>query len=148
MVTEVSLDNGPSEHLKWEELACKDGTPYPFKFINDGRVFRLADAFEQVRHLAGGFPITILSAYRTPSWNRKIGGAKNSQHLIGCALDLRPPKNTELIDFHNMIRTNAFDIGIGGLGLYKTFIHIDIRVTSKLVAWSGTGAKDSRDAAA
>lgn len=35
-----------------------------------------------------GFPIPFSSFYRSPSLNRIIGGAKNSQHVSGEAIDL------------------------------------------------------------
>ena len=80
----MSLANGPSEHLSWKELACKDGTPYPEKFKLDGRVFQLALVFEDIRSIWNK-PIVIHSAYRSPEHNRKIGGARNSQHVEGRA---------------------------------------------------------------
>ena len=36
-----------------------------------------------------GTPIIINSGYRSPQLNRKIGGANNSNHLTGCAVDIR-----------------------------------------------------------
>ena len=36
-----------------------------------------------------GAPIIINSGYRSPQLNRKIGGANNSNHLTGCAVDIR-----------------------------------------------------------
>ena len=36
-----------------------------------------------------GEPIIINSGYRSPQLNRKIGGAANSNHLTGCAVDIR-----------------------------------------------------------
>src|SRR5690606_9510833 len=82
-----SFDRGPSQHLSWKELACKDGTPYPDEFKLDGRVFQLAAVFEDIRRVCGNKPIRINSAYRSPAHNKKIGGARNSQHLHGRALD-------------------------------------------------------------
>ncbi len=38
-----------------------------------------------------GHPITISSGYRSPALNAAIGGAKNSQHLIGEAADINCP---------------------------------------------------------
>ena len=34
-------------------------------------------------------PIIINSGYRSPQLNRKVGGAANSNHLTGCAADIR-----------------------------------------------------------
>lgn len=132
---------GPSEHLKWIELECKDGTPYPEKW-RDNRAVELASTFELVRAIYG-LSITILSAYRTESHNRSIGGARFSQHVQGRALDLRPPKGISVNKFYDDIRKNVECFGIKGIGKYKTFVHIDIRPSDKLVAWSGTGVKDS-----
>lgn len=135
--------NGPSEHLSWKELDCHDGTAYPRRFIDDGRVFQLADVFERIRELIGNKPITILSAYRTPTWNKKIGGAKASQHMQGRALDLKTPKGYTTIQFYKLIKANCDRFGIHGIGLYPTFVHIDIRPTDHLVVWSSSMPKES-----
>lgn len=137
------VSKGPSQNLTWKELACKDGTPYPDKFILDGRIFKLAAIFEDIRHIWGK-PITILSAFRTPAHNKKVGGARNSQHLHGRALDLAPPKGIKLDDFYEAIKKNVDHFGITGIGKYKTFVHVDIRPTDKLVVWRGNGVKDSK----
>lgn len=138
------MTKGPSKHLSWEELACKDGTPYPKEFIDDGRVFELAQVFEEIRSLCGDKPITVLSAYRTSDWNRKIGGAKHSQHVVGRALDLKPPKGLTVREFYNLIYANHREFGIFGIGLYRTFVHVDIRPGLNLVAWSSTMPKESK----
>jgi hypothetical protein len=36
-----------------------------------------------------GEPIVINSGYRSPQLNRKVGGAPTSNHLTGCAVDIR-----------------------------------------------------------
>ena len=41
------------------------------------------------RYGAGEEPIRINSGYRSPQLNRKIGGAATSNHLTGCAADIR-----------------------------------------------------------
>lgn len=47
----------------------------------------VAELFEQIRaHF--GIPIGISSFYRSAALNKKIGGAKNSQHTLGEAIDI------------------------------------------------------------
>lgn len=41
-----------------------------------------------------GAPIFVNSGYRSAELNRKIGGAKKSQHLLGQAADIRTMQNT------------------------------------------------------
>lgn len=124
----------PASNISWKELDCKDGTFYPYEFVRDGRLSRLVDLFEDIRKLGGNKPIKVLSAYRTPAWNKKIGGVKNSQHILGRALDLQHStlsNNT----FHTLIDSNSFLLGIGGLGKYPTFVHVDIRPGIKIIKW-------------
>lgn len=135
------LDFGPSENLSWEELGCKDGTEYPFKWRSN-RAITLAGLFEDIRAIWNR-PIVIVSAYRSPKHNKSIGGARYSQHMEGRALDLHPPKRVKLVDFYSEIKKNANTLGIKGLGLYPTFVHVDFRPSRNLVTWSGVGVKDS-----
>ena len=128
---------GPSQHLSWSELACKDGTPYPLQWRST-RAVTLASAFERVRLEMGDSPLVVLSAYRTPEHNRRIGGAKRSQHIEGRALDLRPPRGMVTLAFFRQVREIVADTDIRGLGLYPTFLHIDIRPSERLILWSAT----------
>ena len=41
------------------------------------------------RYGSGDDPIVINSAYRSPAVNRAVGGVGNSNHLTGCAADIR-----------------------------------------------------------
>ena len=42
-------------------------------------------------------PIIINSGYRSPQLNRKVGGAPTSNHLTGCAVDIRVTGMEQLI---------------------------------------------------
>ena len=44
-------------------------------------------------------PIRINSGYRSPQLNRAIGGAANSNHLTGCAVDIRVENMEQLIRY-------------------------------------------------
>ena len=134
--------NGPSPHVSWAELGCKDGTPYPLGW-RATRAGELAKAFEAVRE-AVGQPIVIGSAYRTPDYNRRVGGAPLSQHVQGRALDLYPPNGWDINTFYKAVRNVALSktSPIRGLGRYPTFVHIDVRprADGKVTVWTGTRA--------
>jgi len=130
---------GPSPHLYWIELACKDGTPYPMIWRST-RALILAKEFEAFRHLCGDRPLEVLSAFRTPEWNRRVGGASNSQHVHGRALDILKPTNFTLEQFWNMAHAYAMtsDSGLYGLGRYPWGVHLDIRPANRLAVWNGS----------
>jgi hypothetical protein len=47
----------------------------------------------------GEEPIRLNSGYRSPQLNRAIGGASNSNHLTGCAVDIRVENMEQLIRY-------------------------------------------------
>jgi zinc D-Ala-D-Ala carboxypeptidase len=82
------------EELTLSETAVRQGldnTPNP---SNQQNLVRLANFLEEVKKVLGGKPIMINSAYRGPLVNAAVKGSKNSQHLIGCAADIRVPGMT------------------------------------------------------
>ena len=44
-------------------------------------------------------PIIINSGYQSPQLNRKVGGAANSNHLTGCAVDIRTNGMEQAIEY-------------------------------------------------
>lgn len=109
---------------------------YPEVWYNT-RLAPLCRALEAIRAALGSDPaIKILSGYRTPKYNAKIGGARRSQHLAGAAVDI------EVAGFSPMtVHDAALDLGhqgfLSGLGLYPGFVHIDVR-PGPLVRWRGS----------
>jgi zinc D-Ala-D-Ala carboxypeptidase len=78
------------EELTASETAARhgiDNTPGPIAYQN---LVRLANFLEEVRKVLGK-PVMINSAYRGPEVNAKVGGSKASQHMVGCAADIRVP---------------------------------------------------------
>lgn len=137
---------GPSLHLLWSELACHDGTEYPTSWRTT-RAVDLAATFEDVRALLGGQPIVILSGYRTEAYNARLeGAASKSQHVQGRALDiwhaaLEP--RTLFISIRSAQRDGGLPL-LGGLGLYRSFVHMDVRPKvpkGHLAVWSGKGVR-------
>ena len=53
-----------------------------------GWLERLRDEWNR-RYGEGNDPIIINSGYRSPQVNKAVGGASNSNHLTGCAVDIR-----------------------------------------------------------
>ena len=110
-----------------EEFKCKDGSDIPNDVLKN--IIELAKNLQVLRD-AIGKSITINSGYRSPKYNAKIGGVKNSQHVKGKASDLRvsgmTPKELALI-IEGLIEQGKMKQG--GIGVYPNFVHYDIRNT-------------------
>lgn len=117
------------------EFNSHDGKPYPPEWIEE-RLKPLCEALEVIREATGG-PIHILSGYRSPEHNKKVGGAEHSQHVEGRAVDivskkLPPDRLGNLIEF--LIKQNK--LKDGGLGVYHSWCHFDLRPTGH-ARWKG-----------
>jgi hypothetical protein len=68
-------------------------------------------------------PLIVRSAYRSPTHNRAVGGAKGSKHLAGAAFDIAM-SNHDPAAFEAAAR----EIGFLGFGFYPRsgFIHVDL----------------------
>ncbi len=53
----------------------------------------------EVLRSRAGAPIIINSGYRSPQLNKKIGGVPTSNHLTGCAVDIRVENMEQLIRY-------------------------------------------------
>ena len=105
-----------SKNFKVSDFKCKDESDVVL--INP----KLIDLLEKIQaHF--GKKININSGYRTPSYNSNVeGAAKNSQHQYGNAADISI-KGVTPSEIHAWLN----DWHAGGLGLYKTFVHVDVR---------------------
>ena len=52
-----------------------------------------------LRYGEGNDPIIINSGYRSPQVNKAVGGAANSNHLTGCAVDIRVAGMEQLLRY-------------------------------------------------
>ena len=126
-------------HFNKKEFASKDGAGMPEPVWQNIKI--LAAQLEVLRsHL--NKPITVTSGFRSETHNNRIGGSKTSQHLLGKASDLQvkglKPKTIykaieKLIEQGKMLQ--------GGLGLYDTFVHYDIR--GKEARWDNSTPDNS-----
>lgn len=87
-----------SAHFSWAELACHDQarTPYPLDYRTDAtKLLRLLKLLETIRtQVCGDTALMLNSCYRTQQHNRAIGGAAESQHVLGTAADVVAPALT------------------------------------------------------
>ena len=77
-----------------------------------------------------GKSVSISSAYRCPSYNKRVGGASKSYHVRGQAADIKVSGISPLL-----VAQYAESLGVKGIGYYDTFVHIDTR-TSKFYWYS------------
>jgi hypothetical protein len=59
----------------------------------------------------GEEPIHINSGYRSPQLNKKVGGVAGSNHLTGCAVDIRVLGAEQLIRYANILLDYADESG-------------------------------------
>lgn len=114
-----------SANFRVKEFACSDGSD-PIFIDSD-----LVAVLQKIRtHF--GKSVTISSAYRTPAKNKAVGGTTYSQHLYGKAADIKvkgiAPKKVAAYAEKLMPKN-------GGIGIYKTFTHIDTRTVK--ARWNG-----------
>ena len=104
------------------EFVCPDGSN---KVILD---MKLVDKLQELRNLLNS-PIFVISGYRTPEYNTKISGAKDSYHLFGKAADISSTGYS-----YEELYYLAIKIGFMGVGVYDGHVHVDVRDTD-LVTW-------------
>ncbi|MTI56170.1 YcbK family protein [Geosporobacter ferrireducens] len=131
------FDGQITPHFNISEFRCKA----------NGEVLINAAVIDHIQRLEKfrtwyGRAMTVNSGYRTPAYNKQIGGATNSYHMQGIAADIALPM-TEFAgytqarknEFLNNVKNkwtelcNADGLG-GGVGFYDTFIHLDSRKTA------------------
>lgn len=111
-----------SEHFDRSEFACKCGcglsTPDPL----------LIASLEMLRSHSGK-PLKIISGLRCTARNLSIGGAPDSQHVVGNAADIVMARLAPHELYIMAAGVPAFFKG--GIGLYPEsgFVHVDIRDT-------------------
>jgi uncharacterized protein YcbK (DUF882 family) len=88
---------------------------------------KLANSLQVLRDKLGK-SISINSGYRSLEHNAKRGGVKNSQHVLGKAADIAVQGLTTkqvASEIEKLIASG--DMLQGGIGIYPTFVHYDIR---------------------
>ena len=118
-------ETAETEHFRLSEFTSRDGVEVPRQAR--GNIQMLMEQLEVLRSEVGA-PIRVVSGYRSLAHNNRVRSARSSQHLCGTAADIQirgftpeqvRDKIEQLISAGRMLQ--------GGLGIYNTFVHYDIR---------------------
>lgn len=109
-----------SKYFKPQEFACKCGCGT--KDVKEELLVVLDDVREHF-----GVPVVITSGHRCAKHNAAVGGAKESQHVLGTAADIKvsgvAPKKVQ----EYLLKKYPSKYGIG---VYPSWVHIDVRPTA------------------
>ncbi|MCJ8285120.1 D-Ala-D-Ala carboxypeptidase family metallohydrolase [Halomonas sp.] len=114
-----------SPHFKRVEFACNCGCGFD---TVDTQTLEVLEAVR--RHFEA--PVRVTSGCRCPAYNRRVGGASRSQHVLGRAadiqvLDVEPEAVQDWLAEH---------FPWASIGRYATFTHVDTR-TDGPARWRG-----------
>lgn len=108
-----------TENFTWGELLLNQRSkPSIFVLENLSALANRLQAFRDT--IFKKSQVIVTSAWRDEKYNKKIGGASGSKHILGQAADIyvkgMPPSAVQLL-----LKNHS-----GGLGCYKNFTHVDI----------------------
>lgn len=94
-------------------------------FLDVVNLSRLCETVLDVARKELNAPITVTSGYRCPAVNKAVGGARNSQHLYGLAVDIvcdDMPRLFDILASNPNIDQLLYEQGKNG----RTWIHVSI----------------------
>ena len=100
-IVQLNSNANLSEHFVLGEMTKSNSHPEVYNIPSHEAIAnlkRVCGWLEILRSRAGG-PILINSGYRSPQLNKKIGGVPTSNHLTGCAVDIRVADMEQLIRY-------------------------------------------------
>jgi hypothetical protein len=111
-----------SEHFSLGEFTKSSSHPEVYNIPSHEAIYNLQNLCKWLEVLRertspdpskGGVPnpIIINSGYRSPQLNKKVGGAPNSNHLTGCAADIRVTGMEQLIRYAAILLNYADETG-------------------------------------
>ena len=119
------------KYFKLEEFRCPCGK-CPVKDVTP----EFQTKIDQLRALLGK-PIKITSGVRCDTHNFAVGGVPKSQHVLGIAADISTV-NYSSVDKYKLVKL-AIGLGFTGIGIAKSFIHLDIRPDTQAIWCYGSG---------
>ena len=153
-INKNDIDVFVSPHFRLRQFLCKQDSGYPkFVVLQSKTLLMLEDFLKYVND--SGYSVDtfgVISAYRTPYYNRSIGNVPNSRHVYGDAMDLfidrdkdgrlddlDGDKKRDMNDVKVLYRLavefqeNSRGLYVGGIGKYQPkshhggFVHMDNR---------------------
>ena len=121
-----------TEHFTLEEFivsetAARQGIDNTPKGENLANVERTAETMEKVRTRLGGKPILISSGFRSPQVNAAVGGASNSAHMSGLAVDFTCPGFGDPISICHALSPHMAELGIDQLiHEFGSWVHLGL----------------------
>ncbi|MEO1446559.1 MAG: D-Ala-D-Ala carboxypeptidase family metallohydrolase [Cyanobacteria bacterium J06635_11] len=109
-------------NFTWAEFT-KGGTRIPVDATVTFRIVKLCKYLDEVRTFLGSRPIKITSGYRDPISNRSVGGARDSRHMYGDAVDFWVD-GMDVVDVFYKLKSYH---PRGGLAVGNGFVHLDLR---------------------
>ena len=105
-----------NSYFSREEFECKCGCGQ--NTVDAGLILQLTLIRERFNK-----PVIVTSGNRCMAYNERVGGSRNSQHLLGRAADIivKDVDPDDVADYAEKINVD------GGVGRYSTFTHVDSR---------------------
>jgi hypothetical protein len=155
-VTAENLQTRLTPHFTLGQFVCKQHSAFPkYMVLQERLLYKLEHLLQKVNEK--GYvceTFAVMSGYRTPVYNRRIGNRKYSQHCYGGAADIyidADPVDSIMDDLNKDGRRDYADAGVlyqvidwvsradwfapylGGLARYRAnrshgpFVHVDVR---------------------
>ena len=103
----IQLNSGAklSPHFTLGEMTKSSSHPEVYNIPSHEAIANLTNLTKWLEVLREryGAPIIINSGYRSPQLNKKIGGVATSNHLTGCAVDIRVLGMEQLIRYATIL---------------------------------------------
>lgn len=155
-VMERNQNTPVSPHFTLKQFLCKQPGRYPkYIVLNEKLLLKLEMILQKINEKGIHCQtFNIMSGYRTPYYNKKIGNVKYSRHLWGGAADIyidESPKDQLMDDLNrdgkishkdakilfniidSLYNKDVYSPFLGGLAFYENtshhgpFVHVDIR---------------------
>ena len=107
-IVQLNANAKLSEHFKLGEFTKSGSHPEVYNIPSHEAIANLTNLTKWLEVLrkrynakygVGEEPIRINSGYRSPQLNKKIGGVATSNHLTGCAVDIRVENMEQLLRY-------------------------------------------------